>query len=171
MLNINNLNRVRRVLSAQNGAKAPSTPNIRIKYLGRLCGGGYRYAISPTGAVEDWSEEHSFRPPEEYYEQQTGDKNFDNLEYAEGLGPENIDQQSYIELEHGINSRGEKIYYGITSSGKRENITESKYNQLRSTGILDRTTETQASQSTSLSSISNPEQPKGFFAETPITEA
>ena len=169
MLNINNLNRARRILSAQQGAELSPTSNKRIKYLGKF-GDGYKYASSPVG-VEDWSsEELSDLPPEEYYKQKTGNADFENLKYAEGLGPKNIDQQFYKELEHAATTGGKNVYYGITSSGTKEIISQSQYNYLRSKGILDRTTETQASRSTSLSSTSKSEQPEGLFAEAPITD-
>ena len=169
MLNINNLNRARRILSAQQGAELSPTSNKRIKYLGKF-GDGYKYASSPVG-VEDWSsEELSDLPPEEYYKQKTGNADFENLKYAEGLGPKNIDQQFYKELEHAATTGGKSVYYGITSSGTKEIISQSQYNYLRSKGILDRTTETQASRSTSLSSTSKSEQPEGLFAEAPITD-
>ena len=169
MLNINNLNRARRILSAQQGAELSPTSNKKIKYLGKF-GDGYKYASSPMG-VEDWSsEELSDLPPEKYYEQKTGNTDFKNLEYAEGLGPKNIDSQFYKELEHVATTGGKSVYYGITSSGTKEVISQSKYNYLRSKGILDRTTETQASRSTSLSSTSKSEQPEGLFAEAPIAD-
>ena len=169
MLNINNLNRARRILSAQQGAELSPTSNKRIKYLGKF-GDGYKYASSPMG-VDDWSsEELSDLPPEKYYKQKTGDTDFKNLEYAEGLGPKNIDSQFYKELEDVATTGGKSVYYGITSSGTKEVISQSKYNYLRSKGILDRTTETQASRSTSLSSTSKSEQPEGLFAGAPITD-
>lgn len=169
MLNINNLNRARRILSAQQGAELSPTSNKKIKYLGKF-GDGYKYASSPVG-VEDWSsEELSDLPPEKYYEYKTGNTDFKNLEYAEGLGPKNIDSQFYKELEHVATTGGKSVYYGITSSGTKEVISQSKYNYLRSKGILDRTTETQASRSTSLSSTSKSEQPEGLFTEAPITD-
>lgn len=169
MLNINNLNRARRILSAQQGAELSPTSNKRIKYLGKF-GDGYKYALSPVD-IEDWSsEELSDLPPEKYYKYKTGNADFENLKYAEGLGPKNIDQQSYKELEHAATTGGKSVYYGITSSGTKEIISQSQYNYLRSKGILDRTTETQASRSTSLSSTSEPEQPKDLFTEAPITD-
>lgn len=169
MLNINNLNRARRILSAQQGAELSPTYNKRIKYLGKF-GDGYKYASSPVD-IEDWSsEELSDLPPEEYYKQKTGNTDFKNLEYAEGLDPKNIDSQFYKELEHVATTGGKSVYYGITSSGTKEVISQSKYNYLRSKGILDRTTETQASRSTSLSSTSKSEQPEGLFTEAPITD-
>lgn len=169
MLNINNLNRARRILSAHQGAELSPTYNKRIKYLGKF-GDGYKYASSPVD-IEDWSsEELSDLPPEEYYKQKTGNTDFKNLEYAEGLDPKNIDSQFYKELEHVATTGGKSVYYGITSSGTKEVISQSKYNYLRSKGILDRTTETQASRSTSLSSTSKSEQPEGLFTETPITD-
>lgn len=169
MLNINNLNRARRILSAQQGTELSPTYNKRIKYLGKF-GDGYKYASSPVD-IEDWSsEELSDLPPEEYYKQKTGNTDFKNLEYAEGLGPKNIDSQFYKELEHVATTGGKSVYYGITSSGTKEVISQSKYNYLRSKGILDRTTETQASRSTSLSSTSKSEQPEGLFTEAPITD-
>ena len=169
MLNINNLNRARRILSAQQGAELSPTSNKKIKYLGKF-GDGYKYASSPMG-VEDWSsEELSDLPPEKYYEYKTGNTDCKNLEYAEGLGPKNIDSQFYKELEHVATTGGKSVYYGITSSGTKEIISQSQYNYLRSKGILDRTTETQASRSTSLSSTSKSEQPEGLFTEAPITD-
>lgn len=166
MLNINNLNRARRILSAQQGAELSPTSNKRIKYLGKF-GDGYKYALSPMN-VEDWSsEELSDLPPEEYYKQKTGSENSADLKYAEGLDPNNVNQQSYKELEHVATTGGKSVYYGITFSGTKEVISQSQYNYLRSKGILDKTTETQASRSTSLSSTSNPEQPKGLF--TPVS--
>lgn len=169
MLNINNLNRARKILSARQGTELSPTYNKRIKYLGKF-GDGYKYASSPVD-IEDWSsEELSDLPPEEYYKQKTGNTDFKNLEYAEGLGPKNIDSQFYKELEHVATTGGKSVYYGITSSGTKEVISQSKYNYLRSKGILDRTTETQASRSTSLSSTSKSEQPEGLFTEAPITD-
>lgn len=169
MLNINNLNRARRILSAQQGAELSPSSNKKIKYLGKF-GDGYKYASSPVD-IEDWSsEELSDLPPEEYYKQKTGNTDFGNIKYAEGLGPKNIDSQFYKELEHVATTGGKNVYYGITSSGTKEVISQSKYNYLRSKGILDRTTETQASRSTSLSSTSKSEQPEGLFAEAPITD-
>ena len=169
MLNINNLNRARRILSAQQGAELSPTSNKKIKYLGKF-GDGYKYASSPVD-VEDWSsEELSDLPPEKYYKYKTGNTDLKNLEYAEGLGPKNIDSQFYKELEHAETTGGKSVYYGITSSGTKEIISQSQYNYLRSKGILDRTTETQASKSTSLSSTSESEQPKGLFTGAPITD-
>ena len=169
MLNINNLNRARRILSAQQGAELSPTSNKKIKYLGKF-GDGYKYASSPMD-VEDWSsEEFSDLPPEKYYEYKTGNTDFKNLKYAEGLGPKNIDSQFYKELEHFTTTGGKSVYYGITSSGTKEIISQSQYNYLRSKGILDKTTEIQASRSTSLSSTSKSEQPEGLFAEAPIAD-
>ena len=109
MLNINNLNRARRILSAQQGAELSPTSNKRIKYLGKF-GDGYKYVSSPMD-IEDWSsEELSDLPPKEYYKQKTGDTDFKNLEYAEGLGPKNIDSQFYKELEHAATTGGNSVY-------------------------------------------------------------
>ena len=169
MLNINNLNRARRILSAEYGAELSPTSNKRIKYLGKF-GDGYKYASSPVD-IEDWSsEELSDLPPEEYYKQKTGSENSADLKYAEGLDLNNVNQQSYKELEHVATTGGKSVYYGITSSGTKEIISQSQYNYLRSKGILDRTTETQASRSTSLSSTSESEQPKGLFTGPAITD-
>lgn len=169
MLNINNLNRARRILSAQQGAELSPTSNKRIKYLGKF-GDGYKYASSPVD-IEDWSsEELSDLPPEEYYKQKTGNTDFENLEYAEGLDQNNVNQQSYKELEHFTTTGGKSVYYGITPSGRKEVISQSKYNYFKSKGILDKTTEIQASKNTSLSSTSKSEQPKGLFAEAPIAD-
>ena len=159
MLNINNLNRARRVLSAQEGAKTPSTYNIKIKYLGRF-GDGYKYATSPTGAVEDWSsQEYSLLPPEEYYKQKTGNTNFDNLEYAEGLDSSNINQQSYQAISKQTTTEGNTTYYGITSSGK-ENLSQSEYNYFKDKGIGNKIEKPQTSKNTSLSNTSESEQTK-----------
>ena len=169
MLNINNLNRARRILSAQQGAELSPSSNKKIKYLGKF-GDGYKYASSPVG-VEDWSsEELSDLPPEEYYKQKTGNTDFENLEYAEGLDQNNVNQQSYKGLEHFTTTGGKSVYYGITPSGRKEVISQSKYNYFKSKGILDKTTEIQASRSTSLSSTSKSEQPEGLFAEAPIAD-
>ena len=169
MLNINNLNIARIILSAQQCAELSPTSNKRIKYLGKF-GDGYKYASSPVD-IEDWSsEEISDLPPEEYYKQKTGSENSIDLKYAEGLDSNNVNQQSYKELEHAATTGGKSVYYGITSSGTKEVISQSQYNYLRSKGILDRTTETQASRSTSLSSTSESEQPKGLFTGAPITD-
>ena len=169
MLNINNLNRARRILSAQQGTELSPSSNKKIKYLGKF-GDGYKYASSPVD-VEDWSsEELSDLPPEEYYKQKTGNTDFENLEYAEGLDQNNVNQQSYKELEHFTTTGGKSVYYGITPSGRKEVISQSKYNYFKSKGILDKTTEIQASRSTSLSSTSKSEQPEGLFAEAPIAD-
>lgn len=170
MLNINNLNRARKILSAQQGAELSPTSNKRIKYLGKF-GDGYKYASSPVD-IEDWSsEELSDLPPEEYYKQKTGNTDFENLEYAEGLDQNNVNQQSYKELEHFTTTGGKSVYYGITPSGRKEVISQSKYNYFKSKGILDKTTEIQASKNTSLSSTSKPEQSKGLFTGPAITDA
>ena len=161
MLNINNLNRVRRVLSAQDGAKAPSTSNMRIKYLGRF-GDGYKYATSPI-AVEDWSQEYSDLPPEEYYKQKAGNANFDNLEYAEGLDPSNINQQSYQAISKQPTTEGNTTYYGITSSGDKQNLSQSEYNYFKDRGIGNKTEKLQTSKSTSLPNTSKSEQTEDVF--------
>lgn len=169
MLNINNLNRARRILSAQQGTELSPSSNKKIKYLGKF-GDGYKYASSPMG-VEDWSsEELSDLPPEEYYKQKTGNTDFENLEYAEGLDQNNVNQQSYKGLEHFTTTGGKSVYYGITPSGRKEVISQSEYNYFKSKGILDKTTEIQASRSTSLSSTSKSEQPEGLFAGAPIAD-
>lgn len=159
MLNINNLNRARRILSAHQGAELSPSSNIKIKYLGRF-GDGYKYATSPTGAVEDWSsQEYSLLPPEEYYKQKTGNTNFDNLEYAEGLDSSNINQQSYQAISKQTTTEGNTTYYGITSSGK-ENLSQSEYNYFKDKGIGNKIEKPQTSKNTSLSNTSESEQTK-----------
>ena len=136
MLNINNLNRVRRVLSAQQGAKAPSAPDERLKYLGKF-GSQYKYAYSDVD-VEDWStEDLSDLPPEKYYEEQGGDNTFGKLEYAEGIDPNNPEQQIYKKIGTSYDN-GKTTWYGITQSGEKHSLSESAYNYLsQQIGIID----------------------------------
>lgn len=142
MLNINNLNRARRILSAQQGAELSPTSNKRIKYLGKF-GDGYKYALSPVD-VEDWSsEELSDLPPEKYYKQKTGSEDFDNLKYADGLSVDNIKQQSYAYTKSYKDSNGKSIYYGVTPSGDEQPLSESQFNYLSSRGIPNKTNEEQ----------------------------
>lgn len=170
MLNINNLNRARRILSAHQGAELSPTSNKKIKYFGKV-GEGYNYASSPID-VEDWTyNQFSSLPPEEYYKQQTGSENSNALEYADGLSADNIEQKSYTHLESYKDSQGNDVYYGVTPSGDKYPLSKSQFNYLSSKGIVNKTNEEQASKNTSLSSASKPEQSKGLFTGPVITEA
>ena len=170
MLNINNLNRARRILSAQQGAELSPTSNKKIKYFGKV-GEGYNYASSPID-VEDWTySQFSSLPPEEYYKQQTGSENSNALEYADGLSADNIKQKSYTHLESYKDSQGNDVYYGVTPSGDKYPLSKSQFNYLSSKGIINKTNEEQTSKNTSLSSTSKPEQSKGLFTGPAITDA
>ena len=170
MLNINNLNRARRILSAQQGAELSPTSNKKIKYFGKV-GEGYNYASSPID-VEDWTySQFSSLPPEEYYKQQTGNENSNALEYADGLSADNIKQKSYTHLESYKDSQGNDVYYGVTPSGDKYPLSKSQFNYLSSKGIINKTNEEQTSKNTSLSSTSKPEQSKGLFTGPAITDA
>lgn len=141
MLNINNLNRARRVLSAQEGAKAPSAPYERIKYLGKF-GSQYKYAYSDIDE-EDWAEELSYLPPKKQYEERGGDTTFGKLEYAEGIDPNNPEQQIYKKIGTSYDN-GKTTWYGITQSGEKHYLSEGAYNYLsQQKGIIDANMEEQ----------------------------
>ena len=73
MLNINNLNRARKILSAQQGIKASfNTPDEKIKFCGKY-GPYYKYSFGDVG-TEDWNNGDVFSdlPPDKFYESEGG---------------------------------------------------------------------------------------------------
>ena len=157
MLNINNLNRARKILSAQQGIKASfNTPNEKIKFCGKY-GPHYKYSFGNVG-TEDWSNGDVFSdlPPDKFYESEGGSAYLPPLEYADGVDPNNIEQPIY--KGYGYDKEG-NYYYGVTQSGK-ENLSQSEYNYFKDKGIGNKIEKPQTSKNTSLSNTSESEQTK-----------
>ena len=128
MLNINNLNRARKILSAQQGIKASfNTPDEKIKFCGKY-GPYYKYSFGYVG-TEDWNNEDVFSdlPPDKFYESEGGSAYLPPLEYADGVDPNNIEQPIY--KGYGYDKEG-NYYYGVTQSEEKQRLSSEDYYHL-----------------------------------------
>ena len=136
MLNINNLNRARKILSAQQGIKASfNTPNEKIKFCGKY-GPHYKYSFGNVG-TEDWSNGDVFSdlPPDKFYESEGGSAYLPPLEYADGVDPNNIEQPIY--KGYGYDKEG-NYYYGVTQSEEKQRLSSEDYDHLMDQkGLID----------------------------------
>ena len=136
MLNINNLNRARKILSAQQGIKASfNTPNEKIKFCGKY-GPHYKYSFGNVG-TEDWSNGDVFSdlPPDKFYESEGGSAYLPPLEYADGVDPNNIEQPIY--KGYGYDKEG-NYYYGVTQSEEKQRLSSEDYSHLMDQkGLID----------------------------------
>ena len=136
MLNINNLNRARKILSAQQGIKASfNTPNEKIKFCGKY-GPHYKYSFGNVG-TEDWSNGDVFSdlPPDKFYESEGGSAYLPPLEYADGVDPNNIEQPIY--KGYGYDKEG-NYYYGVTQSEEKQRLSsEDYYHLMDQKGLID----------------------------------
>ena len=136
MLNINNLNRARKILSAQQGIKASfNTPNEKIKFCGKY-GPHYKYSFGNVG-TEDWSNGDVFSdlPPDKFYESEGGSAYLPPLEYADGVDPNNIEQPIY--KGYGYDKDG-NYYYGVTQSEEKQRLSSEDYQHLMDQkGLID----------------------------------
>ena len=136
MLNINNLNRARKILSAQQGIKASfNTPNEKIKFCGKY-GPHYKYSFGNVG-TEDWNNGDVFSdlPPDKFYESEGGSAYLPPLEYADGVDPNNIEQPIY--KGYGYDKEG-NYYYGVTQSEEKQRLSsEDYYHLMDQKGLID----------------------------------
>ena len=136
MLNINNLNRARKILSAQQGIKASfNTPDEKIKFCGKY-GPYYKYSFGDVG-TEDWSNGDVFSdlPPDKFYEYEGGSAYLPPLEYADGVDPNNIEQPIY--KGYGYDKEG-NYYYGVTQSEEKQRLSSEDYQHLMDQkGLID----------------------------------
>lgn len=136
MLNINNLNRARKILSAQQGIKASfNTPDEKIKFCGKY-GPHYKYSFGNVG-TEDWSNGDVFSdlPPDKFYESEGGSAYLPPLEYADGVDPNNIEQPIY--KGYGYDKEG-NYYYGVTQSEEKQRLSsEDYYHLMDQKGLID----------------------------------
>ena len=136
MLNINNLNRARKILSAHQGIKASfNTPNEKIKFCGKY-GPYYKYSFGDIG-TEDWNNGDVFSdlPPDKFYESEGGSAYLPPLEYADGVDPNNIEQPIY--KGYGYDKEG-NYYYGVTQSGEKQRLSGEDYQHLiQQNGLID----------------------------------
>ena len=136
MLNINNLNRARKILSAQQGIKASfNTPNEKIKFCGKY-GPHYKYSFGDVG-TEDWDNGDVFSdlPPDKFYESEGGSAYLPPLEYADGVDPNNIEQPIY--KGYGYDKEG-NYYYGVTQSEEKQRLSREDYQHLMDQkGLID----------------------------------
>lgn len=136
MLNINNLNRARKILSAQQGIKASfNTPNEKIKFCGKY-GPYYKYSFGDVG-TEDWNNGDVFSdlPPDKFYESEGGSAYLPPLEYADGVDPNNIEQPIY--KGYGYDKEG-NYYYGVTQSEEKQRLSSEDYQHLMDQkGLID----------------------------------
>ena len=136
MLNINNLNRARKSLSAQQGIKASfNTPNEKIKFCGKY-GPHYKYSFGDVG-TEDWNNGDVFSdlPPDKFYESEGGSAYLPPLEYADGVDPNNIEQPIY--KGYGYDKEG-NYYYGVTQSEEKQRLSSEDYQHLMDQkGLID----------------------------------
>lgn len=136
MLNINNLNRARKILSAQQGIKASfNTPDEKIKFCGKY-GPYYKYSFGDVG-TEDWNNGDVFSdlPPEKFYEYEGGSAYLPPLEYADGVDPNNVEQPIY--KGYGYDKEG-NYYYGVTQSEEKQRLSsEDYYHLMDQRGIID----------------------------------
>ena len=136
MLNINNLNRVRKILSAQQGIKASfNTPDEKIKFCGKY-GPYYKYSFGDID-TEDWNNGDVFSdlPPDKFYESEGGSAYLPPLEYADGVDPNNIEQPIY--KGYGYDKEG-NYYYGVTQSGEKQRLSGEDYQHLiQQNGLID----------------------------------
>ena len=136
MLNINNLNRARKILSAKQGIKASfNTPNEKIKFCGKY-GPHYKYSFGNVG-TEDWSNGDVFSdlPPDKFYESEGGSAYLPPLEYADGVDPNNIEQPIY--KGYGYDKEG-NYYYGVTQSEEKQRLSSEDYQHLMDQkGLID----------------------------------
>ena len=136
MLNINNLNRARKILSAHQGIKASfNTPNEKIKFCGKY-GPYYKYSFGDLG-TEDWNNGDVFSdlPPDKFYESEGGSAYLPPLEYADGVDPNNIEQPIY--KGYGYDKEG-NYYYGVTQSEEKQRLSSEDYQHLiQQNGLID----------------------------------
>lgn len=136
MLNINNLNRARKILSAHQGIKASfNTPNEKIKFCGKY-GPHYKYSFGNVG-TEDWNNGDVFSdlPPDKFYESEGGSAYLPPLEYADGVDPNNIEQPIY--KGYGYDKEG-NYYYGVTQSEEKQRLSsEDYYHLMDQKGLID----------------------------------
>ena len=136
MLNINNLNRARKILSAQQGIKASfNTPDEKIKFCGKY-GPYYKYSFGDVG-TEDWNNGDVFSdlPPDKFYESEGGSAYLPPLEYADGVDPNNIEQPIY--KGYGYDKEG-NYYYGVTQSEEKQRLSREDYQHLMDQkGLID----------------------------------
>ena len=136
MLNINNLNRARKILSAQQGIKASfNTPDEKIKFCGKY-GPYYKYSFGNVG-TEDWNNGDVFSdlPPDKFYESEGGSAYLPPLEYADGVDPNNIEQPIY--KGYGYDKEG-NYYYGVTQSEEKQRLSsEDYYHLMDQKGLID----------------------------------
>ena len=136
MLNINNLNRARKILSAQQGIKASfNTPDEKIKFCGKY-GPYYKYSFGNVG-TEDWNNGDVFSdlPPDKFYESEGGSAYLPPLEYADGVDPNNIEQPIY--KGYGYDKEG-NYYYGVTQSEEKQRLSNEDYQHLMDQkGLID----------------------------------
>ena len=136
MLNINNLNRARKILSAHQGIKASfNTPNEKIKFCGKY-GPYYKYSFGNVG-TEDWNNGDVFSdlPPDKFYESEGGSAYLPPLEYADGVDPNNIEQPIY--KGYGYDKEG-NYYYGVTQSEEKQRLSsEDYYHLMDQKGLID----------------------------------
>ena len=136
MLNINNLNRARKILSAQQGIKASfNTPDEKIKFCGKY-GPYYKYSFGDVG-TEDWDNGDVFSdlPPDKFYEYEGGSAYLPPLEYADGVDPNNIEQPIY--KGYGYDKEG-NYYYGVTQSEEKQRLSSEDYKHLMDQkGLID----------------------------------
>lgn len=136
MLNINNLNRARKILSAQQGIKASfNTPDEKIKFCGKY-GPYYKYSFGDVG-TEDWNNEDVFSdlPPDKFYESEGGSAYLPPLEYADGVDPNNVEQPIY--KGYGYDKEG-NYYYGVTQSEEKQRLSsEDYYHLMDQKGLID----------------------------------
>ena len=136
MLNINNLNRARKILSAQQGIKASfNTPDEKIKFCGKY-GPYYKYSFGDVG-TEDWNNGDVFSdlPPDKFYESEGGSAYLPPLEYADGVDPNNIEQPIY--KGYGYDKEG-NYYYGVTQSEEKQRLSsEDYYHLMDQKGLID----------------------------------
>lgn len=136
MLNINNLNRARKILSAQQGIKASfNTPDEKIKFCGKY-GPYYKYSFGNVG-TEDWNNGDVFSdlPPDKFYESEGGSAYLPPLEYADGVDPNNVEQPIY--KGYGYDKKGD-YYYGVTQSEEKQRLSSEDYQHLMDQkGLID----------------------------------
>ena len=136
MLNINNLNRARKILSAHQGIKASfNTPDEKIKFCGKY-GPYYKYSFGDIG-TEDWNNGDVFSdlPPDKFYESEGGSAYLPPLEYADGVDPNNIEQPIY--KGYGYDKEG-NYYYGVTQSEEKQRLSsEDYYHLMDQKGLID----------------------------------
>lgn len=148
MLNINNLNRARRILSAEYGAKAPSVPGRTINYFWPN-GDEYNYTLSPIGVGDQAYSQLNNTTSEGYQKQQT----------------ESEGNRKYISVKSYKDSNGKDTYYGVTSDGNEVPIPQKDFNQLVANGIRNETNEEQVAKGTSLSVAQSQNYSKGLFVD------